>query len=158
MRARERYLWLCVPHLLGLGEWKLFADPAERERALADITAGRLESWVGLATRPATLLVSTVAGVVGVVSVADAVLGSAVGASHKVGGGICVAVVALQILFWFVHRPACRGFLRLRLRELGVPICLVCGYDLGPVQRGVAGVVCPECGSVNGPAKPADVR
>lgn len=52
------------------------------------------------------------------------------------GGGV---VTLIGLLF----RNACRRFLRERLIEQGVPVCLPCGYDL----REIKSARCPECGA-----------
>ena len=57
-----------------------------------------------------------------------------------VAGGGCGAVVSLAA--WRLFRDRTRRHLREKLIQLGVPICLPCGYDLrGSTDR------CPECGT-----------
>ncbi len=51
-----------------------------------------------------------------------------------IGGGI-------QSLFW-LFRDRMQRIVRKRLRELGVPVCEQCGYDL----RATEADRCPECG------------
>ena len=54
--------------------------------------------------------------------------------------GCCGVVVSLAA--WRVFRDRIRRHLRERLVQLGVPICIPCGYDLrGSKER------CPECGT-----------
>jgi hypothetical protein len=53
-----------------------------------------------------------------------------------VGGGL-----AFILMSWFL-RARVRRSLRQQLFERGVPICVVCGYDLTGNESGV----CPECG------------
>ncbi len=55
-------------------------------------------------------------------------------------GAFCGVVVSLAA--WRLFRNRTRRHLRERLIQLGVPICLPCGYDLrGSTDR------CPECGT-----------
>ena len=58
-----------------------------------------------------------------------------------------IAVVGIAVsggaLFPFTRRRSLRKFLRRRLTERGIPICLKCGYDL----RGLTEPRCPECGA-----------
>ena len=59
---------------------------------------------------------------------------------HRVAGGCFGAVVSLAA--WRLFRDRTRHHLRERLVQLGVPICIPCGYDLrGSTDR------CPECGT-----------
>ena len=59
---------------------------------------------------------------------------------HGVAGGCCGAVVSLAA--WRLFRERIRRHLCERLVQLGVPICIPCGYDLrGSTER------CPECGT-----------
>ena len=54
--------------------------------------------------------------------------------------GCCGVVVSLAA--WRLFRDRTRRHLRERLVQLGVPICIPCGYDLrGSTDR------CPECGT-----------
>ncbi len=54
--------------------------------------------------------------------------------------GCCGVVVSLTA--WRLFRDRTRRHLRERLVQLGVPICIPCGYDLrGSTDR------CPECGT-----------
>lgn len=54
--------------------------------------------------------------------------------------GCCGVVVSLVV--WRLFRQRTRYHLRKRLVQLGVPICIPCGYDLrGSTDR------CPECGT-----------
>ena len=54
--------------------------------------------------------------------------------------GCCGVVVSLAA--WRLFRDRTRRHLREKLIQLGVPICLPCGYDLrGSTDR------CPECGT-----------
>jgi hypothetical protein len=55
---------------------------------------------------------------------------------------------ALFGMVWALVRHAARRQLRERLVELGVPICIHCGYDL----RGQTVPRCPECGRGFDPA------
>ena len=57
-----------------------------------------------------------------------------------VAGASCGVVVSLTA--WRLFRDRTRRHLRERLVQLGVPICIPCGYDLrGSKER------CPECGT-----------
>ena len=57
---------------------------------------------------------------------------------RHVAGGCCGVVVSLAA--WRLFRDRTRRHLREKLIQLGVPICLPCGYDLrGSTDR------CPEC-------------
>ena len=59
---------------------------------------------------------------------------------HGVAGGCCGAVVGS--VAWWLYRDRTRRHLREKLVQLGVPICIPCGYDLrGSTDR------CPECGT-----------
>jgi hypothetical protein len=55
----------------------------------------------------------------------------------------CIAMLLVgRFLSVFVTRRDASGFLRERLLDCGVPVCLACGYCL----RGIASERCPECG------------
>lgn len=54
---------------------------------------------------------------------------------------ICGASAAM--VFRFAARRRLRGYLRERLNEKGVPVCLACGREL----RGQTDPRCPECGT-----------
>ncbi len=59
---------------------------------------------------------------------------------RHVAGACCGVVVSLAA--WRVFRDRIRRHLREKLIQLGVPICLPCGYDLrASTDR------CPECGA-----------
>ena len=57
-----------------------------------------------------------------------------------VGSGCCWVVISGVV--WRLFRNHTRRHLREKLIQLGIPICLPCGYDLrGSKER------CPECGT-----------
>ena len=59
---------------------------------------------------------------------------------RQAAAGCCGVVVSLAA--WRLFRDRTRRHLREKLIQLGVPICLPCGYDLrGSTDR------CPECGT-----------
>lgn len=55
---------------------------------------------------------------------------------------LLLASVLIRFAFVYADRRRTVRFLRRRLLELGVPVCLACGYCL----RGVPSQRCPECG------------
>ncbi|MGE3181608.1 MAG: hypothetical protein AB7N71_08255 [Phycisphaerae bacterium] len=66
-------------------------------------------------------------------------------------GGVVGGVTGgsgIVVLTW-LWRQKCRRFLRERLIEQGVPVCIPCGYDL----RGLSENRCPECGAEFRPTK-----
>ena len=62
-------------------------------------------------------------------------------AAVAVGG--CLLLVQHSVLI----RPGVQRSLREQLRERGVPICVMCGYDLRTQSEGR----CPECGTLSAP-------
>lgn len=66
-----------------------------------------------------------------------------------VASGICGGASA--VMGNLLYRKPIRVILRNRLNEIGVPICVGCGYDL----RGNTSGVCPECGRVT-PGQPVE--
>ena len=59
-----------------------------------------------------------------------------------VGQVLLFLTAALLIRVFILTRSQLRQMLRKTLREQGVPICILCGYDL----KGCVSDKCPECG------------
>ncbi|MFN0010920.1 MAG: hypothetical protein ACKVS8_04665 [Phycisphaerales bacterium] len=155
MTLRGMYSRGCLFHVVDLPEWKLFPSEAERDRAFADVNAGRIPGWAGFVTRPLVLM--GLGGVVGVSALVGAgfLLGRGTPFVWHVGALVAASVAVFGSFFWFVHRPAVRAFARARLRALGVSVCGACGYVLSGITEESAGgggparVRCPECGTVD---------
>ena len=60
---------------------------------------------------------------------------------RHVAAGCCYVVISGVV--WRLFRQRTQHHLREKLVQLGVPICILCGYDL----RGSTGR-CPECGTM----------
>jgi hypothetical protein len=61
--------------------------------------------------------------------------------------GALVGGVVTYVVIRSTRHLVCRS-LRLQLQEMGIPVCLHCGYDL----RGQTDPRCPECGRPFDPA------
>lgn len=49
---------------------------------------------------------------------------------------------------WVLYRTQLRRALRRELVRIGIPVCVICGYDL----RGQTVARCSECGTASNPA------
>jgi hypothetical protein len=105
---------------------------SEKEREDAFATAAGKTTWKGL---PVVLLVF--ATPVLAANILDSIAPRWATWLVSVAAGLAMGVLAT-----WVFRHETRRRLRIRLINLGVPICLHCGYDL----RGQTVPRCPECG------------
>ena len=127
-------------------ELRLVERRADRRKALF-VVDRRLRSRHRWASRVSFY------GALSVGNVLAAILSdTALSGTHIPGLLVHLGTAALVgIALWFVlwlHRRDAQHELRLYLRELGIPICLHCGYDL----RGQTVPRCPECGRAFEPA------
>jgi hypothetical protein len=134
-------------------ETQWFADANERDRAIRQIA-----KRYGLEAMPArsacmAVLIFVVA-VIAAALVEDALAKALAGAGssppmivHWLDGALVGGTVAFFVVRYdLVRRRAALRALRERLRELGVRVCLHCGYNL----TGNVSGVCPECGERTG--------
>jgi hypothetical protein len=125
-------------------ELELVVDQQERRRILSAASSHihmRPIFWIALIA--GSIVISVV------LSLALVGLGRYVRISAGVRAGIVATIISASIglLAQYAFRKPMQKYIRQRLVEMGIPICIACGYDL----RGQQEPRCPECGT---PAEP----
>ena len=122
-------------YIARLPELELFPTEEERELAIDDLGKNREHEGAWLLM---FILVVTIA------ILAEPLLASRVTIPSWLSGSIMPLILmpsVFGITWWRLRRVAHR-FLRSKLIESGVPVCVKCGYCL----RGLTSDRCPECG------------
>lgn len=132
-----------LPYVAGLAEWELFPSEAERLRVLNDIDASTIPRTFGQLIMFLLTVAVLLLGPYFVVGWIMHVVAPGTTTTHNwIRWGI--TLVTYTVLVFVLIRRDVPKTLRKRLLELGVPVCLPCGYGLKglPPDR----EQCPECG------------
>ena len=137
--SRAPTLNLSTIHLRLVPELALIESPAEQRRiynAALNSLYRRPAFWIAVLLGPLALA-GALGGFFSFLKTYLRVPGILVGGitGGIVGGG------GMLIVQYVLRRPL-RKFVRTRLVEMGIPVCIPCGYDL----RGQLEQRCPECG------------
>jgi len=132
-----------APYLKGLSELEMFPDDASRQRALGEIEKGfmprSLREW-------GQFLLAVVVFLTGPAIVGYLIAHIALPRLGPWNARIFLGVMLLgyAIIVYLAIRRDMPKALRNSLLDLGIPVCVACGYDLRNLPR--ATVRCPECG------------
>jgi predicted RNA-binding Zn-ribbon protein involved in translation (DUF1610 family) len=127
--------------LLGIRETRLFPDSETQSKAL-ELAAKQLSASMSAQAVIGGLLALSLIAVIVLAPVLVDMQLCTPGLSEIIAVA-AVSIPAVAILCWYLVRRL-PPLLRTQLLEIGIPVCLACGYDL----RGhdCAARKCPECG------------